>query len=167
MKQEISALMDNELDQIEANRVILRLHEDPDVRMAWSAYHLIGDVLRQEHVHRPALEGRILTRLSQEPTVLAPQRGGVVARLPRIALAAAASLAAVATVAWMATREPAREVPVVAQKQSPPVQQPVVAAPETPDVSEYFRAHQEYALAPAGAVLQAAFAADDSRDGSR
>jgi hypothetical protein len=90
----------------------------------------------------------------------------VMARLPRVALAAAASLAAVATVAWMAMREPAREIPVVA-KQSPPAQQQVATVPETPDVSEYFRAHQEYALAPAGAVQQAAFAPEDSRDGSR
>jgi sigma-E factor negative regulatory protein RseA len=152
MKQQLSALMDGELNRAEAEGLIVKLEEDQETRRAWSTYHLIGDVLREEHIHRPALETKILSSLAQEPTVLAPRRWDGARNLPRIALAAAASFAAVTAVAWLALQDPA---PTPAANRSQIAKVEPAPQPMAPsDVSEYLRAHQEYG---AGGVLPAAF----------
>jgi sigma-E factor negative regulatory protein RseA len=52
MKQDISALMDGELFEDEAESLLGQINSDSTVRKNWAVYHLIGDVLRQpEHIH--------------------------------------------------------------------------------------------------------------------
>lgn len=100
MKEQISALMDSELNGPDAGLCLTRLKQDPELREAWDLYHLIGDSLRGHVAH--TLPRSFTERLAQEPTVLAPRRR-IRQRHPKwVALSAAASVAAVAYVGWMA-----------------------------------------------------------------
>src|SRR5258706_7545825 len=74
MKQELSALMDGELDDEAARRVLAQTGRDDESYAVWRSYHLIGDCLRGECDHRSGLHRRISEHLAQEPTVLAPPR---------------------------------------------------------------------------------------------
>jgi len=52
MKKEISALMDGELFEDEAENLLDQIKRDSATHKDWEIYHLIGDVLRQpEHIH--------------------------------------------------------------------------------------------------------------------
>lgn len=156
--EKISALMDGELDSADAAREIARFKQ-PGVRdaarhVAWNTYHAIGDALRGEPAVSQAFATRLAERLAQEPTVLAPR-----VRWPRAvqpyALSAAASVAAVAVVGWVAlnvlnadvapgtlAQAPAGKAAEVAPSTSasPSRVEPVALAPE--HVHEYLLAHQ-------------------------
>jgi sigma-E factor negative regulatory protein RseA len=76
MKEQISALMDGELDA-EATADLLRsLPADVDLRCSWERWHLIRASLHQDlDVLAPAgLVAAVAERLQNEPTVLAPRR---------------------------------------------------------------------------------------------
>src|SRR6266536_3742863 len=93
MKEKLSALMDGELQSSDCQAHLGRLGTDTELRRAWDAYHLIGDALRG-HIGAD-LTGRVVARLQEEPTVLAPQRKMTAAgRLAWYATSAAASVAA-------------------------------------------------------------------------
>ena len=100
MKEKLSALIDGELEN-EVHTHLGKLRTDPELRDAWDVYHLIGDCLRG---HAGAeIAPRVLARLRDEPTVLAPPRERSAARrIGWYGLYAAASMAAVAVVAWTA-----------------------------------------------------------------
>ena len=102
MKDRISALMDGELDDKSAAELIEALGREREALEAWRTYHLISDAMRDS---RAALRGLRRARLR------APRRradGARAARAARresrrwFALSAAASVAAVALVGWMA-----------------------------------------------------------------
>ncbi|HHJ80817.1 MAG TPA: anti-sigma factor, partial [Candidatus Tenderia electrophaga] len=46
MKEEISALMDGEVDEQEMQRSLRDMRNDPEQRDCWEQYHIIGDALR-------------------------------------------------------------------------------------------------------------------------
>ena len=74
---ELSALMDGELDASAVGRACGQWRDDEETRANWHAYHLIGDVLRSDDlVSDPAHDAAFLAafrqRLAQEPVVLAP-----------------------------------------------------------------------------------------------
>jgi sigma-E factor negative regulatory protein RseA len=100
MKEKLSALIDGELES-EVHAHLGKLRTDPELRDAWDMYHLIGDCLRG---HAGAeIAPRVLARLRDEPTVLAPPRERSAARrIGWYGMYAAASVAAVAVVAWTA-----------------------------------------------------------------
>ena len=98
-KDQVSALMDGELDDDEARIVFGRFKHNATARDEWEIYHLIGDSLRQTPVWDNGFPARFAEKLAAEPTVLAPSRRPVFRR-PLFALSAAASLAAVSLVAW-------------------------------------------------------------------
>jgi sigma-E factor negative regulatory protein RseA len=148
MKSKISALMDGELAQHEAGAALESLRDEGDARDIWRRYHLIGDLMRDPHTlsggFGAGFSSRVADRIGQEPTVLAPSRRRIeAARMPVWALSAAASLAAVALVGWVAFG-PRDEPPVAAS------QPPVLAAQEAPQVAppaaanDYLLAHQGY-----------------------
>lgn len=153
MTREISELMDGELSSETMQNLIRRMKQDQRLREDWSLYHLIGDKLREIGVYSPALAGRVGERLVQEPTVLAPRRRMLTETLGRFAMTAAASLAAIAVVAWVALHGP-QERPAAEVASAPPtIAQPAVqvAAPVQPvstpmpsRVNDYLIAHQEY-----------------------
>ena len=98
--EQISALLDGELDRDEAARVVRGMKEQRELRDVWSTYHLIGDVLRGECCPEVEVLESVVARLAHEPTVLAPRRR-IVESMRRFALPSIASAAAIATLAWI------------------------------------------------------------------
>jgi len=101
MTQDISSLMDGELEAHEAGRVVQACCASEEQKRTWYVYHVIGDSIRGQAVRRAEMPDRILAALSGEPTVLAPRRRVMEASFTRIALAAAASVATVGVVGWL------------------------------------------------------------------
>ena len=167
MPERISALIDGELQEAQVTGQLSRLKIDPVTRETWDTYHLIGDALRGHFGTN--LCAAVAERLQAEPTALAPNR----ARKPAstvawYTLSAAASLAAVALVAWLALSanrpdeapQLATVVPAARVAESAPAVQPGAPQPvqsvsgaltqATPDVSktrvveDYLLAHQRF-----------------------
>jgi len=143
MTQEISLLMDGELQAGEAGRAIKACCGDEELKRTWQAYHLVGEALRGE-AHRPdASTRRIMDAIAREPTVLAP-RWRMPARAGRVAFAAAASVATVAVVGWIGMQD--RDAPAGAViAKSAPTAAPVLASRVVPlhNVNEYVVVHRQ------------------------
>ena len=138
MKERLSELMDGELDDKSAAAVIQALGDDREAVRTWRTYQLISDAMRESRLLSPDFAARFSARLAKEPTVLAPRT-----HLPNfqrdsrkwVALSAAASLAAVALVGWVAFA-PQPEVAPVAQV---PAQVPLPRG-----TNDYLLAHQAF-----------------------
>ena len=120
MTEQVSALMDGELDEREAERAFQLLKNDPAAGDTWRTYHLISDAMRDTRLLSAGFTARVAQRLAQEPTVIAPAN---LRRSPakRIALAAAASVAGVGLVGWLAFAPQPRTAEPVAQVQRIPL----------------------------------------------
>ncbi|MEO8333174.1 MAG: sigma-E factor negative regulatory protein [Gallionella sp.] len=141
MKQEISALMDSELFEDEAEAVLERINRGSGGRKDWEVYHLIGDVLRQpDHIHCDLSE-KVRERMNDEPTVLAPRSHTVKRKIRTVALSAAASLAAVGVVAWMSQQISPENVTQMAMQQN--AYRPVSVQIQS-RANDYLMAHQEF-----------------------
>jgi sigma-E factor negative regulatory protein RseA len=163
--EEISAMMDGELDERRLRHQFNRLREE-ELFLGWHTFHLIGDALRGERPLSPEFNARLGERLALEPTVLAPRRSPG-RRMMTYALSAAASLAAVALVGWVGiVNNPLAPAPDIAQ--APPAQAlmatpaaapvaapavasmplspvvPVASIPSDGEMNEYLIAHQEF-----------------------
>jgi sigma-E factor negative regulatory protein RseA len=148
MKDAISALMDGELDDKSAALAIDALRSEGEALQAWRTYHAAGDAMRDTRMLSQGFGARLAARLAAEPTVLAPGR---VAAQPRtwFALSAAASVAAVALVGWLAFGpQPAGPLqPPVAQlagPQAPAEPAPPPRVPLPSAANDYLLAHQGY-----------------------
>src|SRR5919204_4368301 len=143
MKDRISALMDGELDERAAEETLKALGRGEGVE-TWRTYHLIGDAMRETGPLSAAFSERTLARIAVEPTILAPGR---IAREPRkwVALSAAASLAAVALVGWLAFAPQQTSAPL-AQAPSPKSLAPAKPAlvPLPSGTEDYLLAHQAF-----------------------
>ncbi len=76
--QELSALVDGELDPAATRQACTQWQGDAAARASWHAYHLIGDVMRSDDLasdiaHDAGFVKALRTRLAAEPVVLAPQ----------------------------------------------------------------------------------------------
>jgi sigma-E factor negative regulatory protein RseA len=154
MKATISAMMDGELDEGAFTQTVDALSRDGEAFEAWRTYHLISDAMRDSPVLSPDFSARLTERLVSEATVLAPARFPPKERRAWFALSAAASIAAVGLVGWMAFG-PQQAAPLaVPVAQTPQAVQPTavaasrVAAPVMvpPPVSanDYLLAHQGF-----------------------
>ena len=94
----ISALYDGELEEQEVRAAIRLSLDDTD---SWRIYGLIGDGLRGESVDVRDLTASVMSRLGEEPVVLAPRKLKVAPRHHPL-WALAASVAGVAVVGWVA-----------------------------------------------------------------
>jgi len=143
MKDKISALMDGELDDQTAARMLEVVASDREARDAWSTYHLISDALGKSRMLSEGFGERVAAALAAEPTVLAPRRLGA-AREPRRWVALAAGVAAVSLVGWLgfapqlATQVAKAPAPVVSKDAKPAM----VALPS--GTSDYLLAHQGF-----------------------
>lgn len=141
MKQEISAFMDGELFEDEADDLLDHIKQGSDTHRDWAVYHLIGDVLRQpEHIHCD-FSVKIRELMRDEPTVLAPRGRAVKQRMRAFAMSAAASLSAVGLVAWMSLQISPETTPSMAMQQTNlrPVSMPIQSSS-----NDYLMAHQEF-----------------------
>jgi len=76
--EKLSALVDGELDSVEAARACTAWRDDADARASWHTYQLIGDVLRSDDLSSSpsrdiAFLAALRSRLAVEPAVLAPE----------------------------------------------------------------------------------------------
>ena len=141
MKHEISALMDGELFEDEADILFGQIKRDPGIYSDWAIYHLIGDVLRQpDSIHRDMTD-RVSERLRNEATVLAPRSRALKQKARVFALSAAASLMAVSMVAWMTMQISPETAPQLAMQQAN--MRPVNLQIQ-PAANDYLMAHQEF-----------------------
>lgn len=145
MKDRLSALMDGELDDRSAAEVIESLGRDRDAVEAWRAYQLISDALRQSPVLSADFTARVSVRLAAEPTVLAPRALRPEPRRWFALSAAAASLAAVGLVGWMAFGPQPGVAPAPAPvAQAKPAQAKPVMVPLPTQANDYLLAHQGF-----------------------
>jgi sigma-E factor negative regulatory protein RseA len=144
MTQEISSLMDGELEAHEAERAIRSCCASSESAQKWQEYHLIGDVLRGGKPHPTDTAARVSRLLQAEPAIVARPKRILETAVGRIALAAAASVATIGVVGWIGTQGgqvPAG--PVVAKNPAAiPVANKMPAAP-TVDVQDYYIAHKQ------------------------
>ncbi len=143
MRQEISALMDGELFEDEADVLLDQLKRDAASDKDWAIYHLIGDALRQpEHIHSDVSAG-VRERMLDEPIILVPRGRAVKQKMRAYALSAAASVAAIGVVAWMSMQitTGAGGQTQMAMRQ-PAAQQ--VSMPIRQKSNDYLMAHQEF-----------------------
>ncbi len=77
-EQDLSALVDGELDGRSAGQLMAQWRDDPGLRERWHCYQLIGDVLRSDDLaSQPGRDSeflaRLRVRLESEAVVLAPE----------------------------------------------------------------------------------------------
>jgi sigma-E factor negative regulatory protein RseA len=165
MNEKISALMDGELSDFEARRLLQEISRDPQQRATWERYHLVRASLRNELPAPLAsgMAGRVEKRLAEESVL-----SGRPARLSRYAgtLAVAATVAAVSIlgVQWLQSPEPAKQSVAVKSDATPvSAQKSVVAAkttrwntnqPETESaLNAYLVEHNAFAATGVGGLL--------------
>lgn len=106
MKDELSALLDDNLDDFASGRVCDSLRRDPELRSRWRDYCLIGDSLRGDIVGAPDFSERVMQQIRSEPTLLAPVASAQVSERARdlwhSVMPLAASVMGVAAVGWVA-----------------------------------------------------------------
>ena len=149
MNDRISELMDGELEDREAARLIGTLGGEGEARDAWRTYHLIGDALRDTSVLSAGFAARVAEKIAQEPTVLAPR--GLPSERPRnwfaVPAAVAAGLAGISVVGWLALA-PQTRAPAPVATVAPPLAQVQPAQPQTIPLpsatSDYLLAHQGF-----------------------
>jgi len=145
MKEKLSLLMDDQADRAECDHCLERMKDDAELRASWELYHLIGDVLRG--TNDAGLPRSFAARLAAEPTILAPRASAPrpASHSPlRYALPIAASVAAVAVVAWIGLPQ-LQPSPVLQARMAAPVS--VTSTPVVPvahDVGDYLLAHQRF-----------------------
>lgn len=150
MKEQLSALIDGEFDTSNADHLLIVAKSDGELRHAWNAYHMIGDVMRGEHVYHSKFTHRIMDALENEPTVLAPAAAQATqAKIQRSVFrrpafwSVAASVTAVMFVGLMLLQQ---------QKTEQTLMNPIEIAENLP--SEYLAAHQIYAPNGASYYIQ-------------
>ena len=155
MKQKISELMDGELEPVAAGAMLAKVADSQELRGEWMVYHAVGDGMRGSPDLSGAFLQRFCEKLAEEPTILAPHAARTLGtRLPAFAMYAAASIAAVAVVGWLAfAPQPSTSPPQVARSaavKAPP--KPATAKPEVtplkPEDRDFLLAHQ--AVSPSG-----------------
>lgn len=164
LTEQVSALIDGELDRAETEATIGRLCGDPALLRQWHELHRVGDALRSNEVAACDVF-QFCTRLSaaiaDEPTVLAPRSASSTGlrRFLAPGLAVAASVAVVGFIAVPLLRSPetasiaqviapaleASPVDLVAQKALPTIVNARGAGPSglSPSFNPYLAAHRE------------------------
>src|SRR6478609_5736560 len=141
MKERISALMDGELEGRAAEEAIESLRGEGEALESWRMYHLISDGMRDSRLLSAGLTARVSERLAAEPTVLAP--GRLPGRTPaqRFAYAAAASVAAIGLVSWLAFGPQPQAPQPIAKAEAPVI---AITVPVTNAANDYLLAHQGF-----------------------
>lgn len=139
MKQNISALMDGELFDEDAEVVLNKLKRNPEAHAEWQVYHLISDALRQPDHVRPDISTSMRERLRDEPIVFAPAAQQKKARW--YAVSAAASVMAITLVAWLSLQADSKIQFQVATTQNTMHPASFSAAD---NLDDYLSAHREF-----------------------
>ncbi len=150
MKDKISALMDDELELDGYEYLLTAAKAEGELHECWSTYHMIGDVIRGTALMQHDFKHKLMQKLEEEPTVLAPVKVQTASRKP-VFMSIAASMAAVMFVGWM----------VLQQMHQNPESVTVEIAQNIP--SEYLLAHQSSVPNNAAYFVQPASYSEGSR----
>jgi len=145
MSEDISRLMDGELDDEAAERVCAAMRS-ADAQRTWACYHIIGDQLRGTTLGTTGFTQRFAKRLAAEPTVLSPVPRPAQRPLSTWAWAAAAGVAAAAVVGWTAFTLTESNPAVLAKAREATMVRPDVLKPRAVP-QDYVIVHQEYSPA--------------------
>lgn len=140
MGEDISRFMDGELDGAEADDVYRQLKRS-EATVTWVCYHVIGDALRGSGRHLPGFAERFSQRMAAEPTILAPKPRAT-RELPFV-WAAAATVAAIAVVGWVAVTTFDTQPTALAKAREAGAVRTAVVKPQTV-APDYVIAHQEF-----------------------
>ena len=151
MKENLSALMDGELDGMASQAAIDEIQQDTALKDSWDMYHLIGEAMRDSPALTLDVRDEVRAALLAEPTVLAPRalRHKPVLTVRHYALAA--SVAFAAAVGWVGWQQ--SEPPLVVAKAS---EVQVFSPLDTVD-APYLLAHQEMAVGIDSGFKQVAY----------
>jgi len=142
MNEQISRLMDGEIDATEMDAVCATLGSDAAMA-TWNCYHAIGDALRSETGVTRNIGLAISRRLAQEPAIVAaPRRATAPASW---AWAVAASVAAMTVVGWTAYSMVDAAPAGFAKVREAGTMSAAQMRPRTVVPADYLIAHQEYA----------------------
>lgn len=166
MKNELSSLLDDELNAEHQAAVVAALCADTELCATWCQYQLIGDALRSRQHLTLDLTPRVMQQLAHEPAYLLPaHRQQKSFRHQRLAwlqggMRVAAAVAGVAVVGWLAlsaggpSEQQLRQMRVVAAAPAPVAAntqaQPAGELPQRQNQSQtsrlqsYLVAHQAY-----------------------
>lgn len=152
MKARISALIDSELDGGELKAPLVAAIEDDEARQAWRMYHLISDSMRGTRVLGHDFVERVGKKLEHEPAAAPGRfRTGPIPVSPapyaqRYVYPAAASIAAVAFVGWLAfsPQDRAGPAPVAAPAAQAEADKPIIRIPPPKGAQDYLLAHQGF-----------------------
>lgn len=120
MKQQLSTLVDGEMDFERCEHILLAAKSDGEVAQAWREYHIIRDVMRNDLWQQSDdLTARIMSHINDEPTILHPvvlkgntKASSLFPRLGKYSWSIAASLAAVFFVGLFVVNQYAELQPV-------------------------------------------------------
>jgi len=122
MKEKLSALVDNELDDLDERRVMAALEKDVDLRRTWERYHLVRSALHQDlSMFVPQdMATRVAARIGMEPANVASFRRQKITRLAgTLAIAASVAAIAVTGVQWINRPASAPLAPLAAVQTAP------------------------------------------------
>jgi sigma-E factor negative regulatory protein RseA len=145
MNEDLSRLMDGDLDEAEVERVLGECRR-PQALATWTCYQVIGDALRGAPATMPGFGAKFAKALATEPTVLAPRRRQH--PVATWAWAAAASIAAVTVVGWTALSLTENPGTAVAKAREAGAITPASVRPQALP-QDYVLVHQEYSPATA------------------
>ncbi len=157
MKEQLSALVDNELDELEERRVFAALQGDSTLRNTWERYHLVRAALRQDLdvIVAHDLTERVAQRIATEPsTAAAFQRHHVARLIGTLAIAASVATIAIAGVQWFQQPTPMPLLTVAASTPAPVLVQAIHSGTTRWDTKEpeaekalnaYLVEHDEFA----------------------
>jgi len=76
IQESLSALLDGEADDREADLLLGRIRDDEALRRLWGRYHMVGDLMRGEKILLDAstLADRVQAHLRDEPAIIAAPR---------------------------------------------------------------------------------------------
>ncbi len=142
MNEQISALMDGEVDLESSPHLYTYLRKSNEAADHWATWHLIGDAMRGDGVAQFGMQERIMRQLEAESAILAPRRRRILDGLRSVyVVPMAASVAAVAFVGWMVWQTQGGIAP-----QTNTLQPSVAQNTISPEVLDgYMLAHREYA----------------------
>lgn len=157
MSEQISALMDDEIAVDDADHLITSIHANKQASQTWNHYHLIGDAMRGDVALPSDFKQRLMQKIEQEPTVLAPSASQASVNKTELLQdklparwSIAASFAAVMVVGWMALQQQSQP-----DHPSAVIEVAEVAATTNESIpAEYLTAHQSSAPSTSSYYIQ-------------
>lgn len=164
MTEQLSALVDNEIELADAEHLLTSMQANSPAAEAWSRFHLIGDVMRGTPTLSADFKANLMAKIDMEPTVLAPNAAWLKSAPKgndnasksggqQIAWSMAASFAAILVVGFMVLQaqvaDPSLNTSLAAAETAIPSNAEAIPA-------EYLTAHQSSAPSSTSYYIQPA-----------